>query len=128
MRISIALTTAVLFFSAPVFAQDNEGGGLLEGGPGTDEPLGIARGAGVFHGNYCGVGDNGPGLPPTDPLDSACMHHDACTPAGGFPSCACNARFMSEVRAVARSARVPDGLRAEAGIVAAAIPIIPCRD
>lgn len=104
-----------------------QGGGFLEGGPGTGAELSIARNAGVFHGNYCGPGDNGPGLPPTDALDLACMHHDACTPEGGIPSCACNARFARETRAVVNSSRQPDDLRALAGLVEAAIPVIPCE-
>jgi hypothetical protein len=40
----------------------------------------------VFHGNYRGLGNNVP-LPPIDALDAACARHDACTPAGGLPSC-----------------------------------------
>lgn len=82
---------------------------------------------GVFHGNYCGIGDNGPGLPPTDALDSACMHHDACTPSGGIPSCECNANFRRETHAVAVSPDEPDDLKALASTVEAAIPVIPCH-
>ena len=82
---------------------------------------------GVFHGNYCGVGDNGPGLPPTDALDNACMHHDACTPGGGIPSCECNATFRRETHAVAVSPDASDDLKTLAGVVEAAIPVIPCH-
>ena len=98
---------------------------VFPGMPGVD---GLPRGEnGVFHGNYCGLGNNGPGLPPTDALDAACMHHDACTPTGRVPSCACNARFLRESHAVAGSAAQPDDLKALAIMVEAAVPIIPCR-
>ncbi len=98
--------------------------------PSPDMPgaVGLPHGAnGVFHGNYCGIGDNGPGLPPTDALDSACMHHDACTPSGGIPSCECNARFRRETHAVSVSPDESDELKALAGVVEAAIPVIPCH-
>ncbi|MBE7219387.1 MAG: hypothetical protein INR64_13010 [Caulobacteraceae bacterium] len=97
----------------------------VPGMPGADRlPPGVN---GVFHGNYCGLGDKGPGLPPTDALDEACMHHDACTPSGGVPSCACNAAFRRETHAVAIGADQPDDLKALAGMVEAAIPVIPCH-
>ncbi|MCW6510431.1 hypothetical protein [Lichenifustis flavocetrariae] len=82
---------------------------------------------GVFHGNYCGIGDNGPGLPPTDALDAACMHHDACTPSGGLPTCGCNARFQREIHQVATSPREPEDLRLLARTMEASIPLILCR-
>ena len=83
----------------------------------------------VFHGNYCGPGSRGKGLPPVDALDAACMHHDACSPPVGtaLPSCSCNARLAREASLVARSPRVPDDERVAAGFVAEGARILACR-
>ncbi|TGE00325.1 hypothetical protein EU555_09100 [Methylobacterium nonmethylotrophicum] len=83
----------------------------------------------VFHGNYCGPGSRGPGLPPVDALDAACMRHDACTPprGRGLPTCSCHARLQREAEAVARNPRNPDDLRSLAGLVSAGATQLPCR-
>ncbi|MGY2051733.1 hypothetical protein [Methylobacterium sp. JK268] len=87
----------------------------------------LTDGSLVFHGNYCGPGDRGPGRPPVDALDRACMHHDACTPAGGIPSCGCNARLQREAAAVARSPRQPADLRDLAALVSQSAAVMPCQ-
>ncbi|ACL59584.1 hypothetical protein [Methylobacterium nodulans] len=87
----------------------------------------LADGSLVFHGNYCGPGSRGPGLPPTDALDVACMHHDACAPAGGIPSCACNARLQREAAVVARSRRQSPDLRDLAALVSQTAAAMPCE-
>ncbi|MCJ2055183.1 hypothetical protein MKL09_01305 [Methylobacterium sp. J-048] len=78
----------------------------------------------LIHGNYCGPGNNAP-LPPIDALDAACARHDACTPAGGLPSQACNLRLQRDAALVARDPRQPQDLRALAGLVAASATLIP---
>ena len=90
--------------------------------PGADGSL-------VFHGNYCGPGSRGPGLPPVDALDAACMHHDACSPAvgRGLPSCGCNARLQREASLVARNPRTPDDERVAAQFVAEGAKVLACR-
>ena len=80
----------------------------------------------LLHGNYCGPGNNAP-LAPTDALDEACAHHDACTPDGGLPSKACNLRLQSEAEGVAQDPSQPDDLRAMAGIVASGAAMMPSR-
>jgi tRNA(fMet)-specific endonuclease VapC len=80
----------------------------------------------LIHGNYCGPGNNAP-LPPIDALDLACAHHDACTPDGGLPSPACNARLRREADAVAHDPRQPEDLRALAGIVALGAGLMPAN-
>ncbi len=90
-------------------------------------PTAWSKPNGVIHGIYCGLGDKGPGLPPTDALDRACLHHDACTHPGREQSCACNARFVREAHAVSLSRREPGDERALAVLVEAAIPAAPCR-
>ncbi len=49
--------------------------------PRWHKPSGLEQPAALFHGNYCGLGNNAP-LPPIDALDAACARHDACTPLG----------------------------------------------
>lgn len=90
--------------------------------PGADGSL-------VFHGNYCGPGSRGPGLPPVDALDAACMRHDACSPAvgQGLPSCGCNARLRREASLVARDPRASDEERVAAQFVAEGAKVLACR-
>ncbi|WP_336490381.1 hypothetical protein [Methylobacterium nigriterrae] len=81
----------------------------------------------LLHGNYCGLGNNAP-LPPVDALDAACARHDACTPADGLSSRACNLRLKRETEIISRDPRQPDDLRALAGFIsvgAAALPFDP---
>ncbi|GJD48638.1 hypothetical protein OPKNFCMD_1361 [Methylobacterium crusticola] len=78
----------------------------------------------LLHGNYCGPGNNAP-LAPIDALDAACARHDACTPAGGLASRACNARLQRDAEMIARDPRRPDDLRALAGLVSAAASLFP---
>lgn len=119
----LALAAASLLAGGPLQAQPQSQtpstgvGGL---------PLAIPRGALVFHGNYCGPGNRGPGLPPVDALDRACMHHDACTPSGGLPACACNDRLRREAAAVSGSPRQPQDLRSLAGFVSEFATALPC--
>ncbi|MHC2106196.1 MULTISPECIES: hypothetical protein [unclassified Methylobacterium] len=80
----------------------------------------------LIHGNYCGPGNNAP-LPPIDALDAACARHDACTPAGGLPSQACNLRLQHDAALVSRDPRQPEDLRALAGFVAASATLIPAE-
>jgi hypothetical protein len=79
----------------------------------------------LFHGNYCGVGSRA-GTAPVDALDAACMRHDACTPAGGIPSCACNARLQVESTAIAQNVHQPPELQFLAAMTAAGAGLIIC--
>jgi len=90
---------------------------------------GLPQGALVFHGNYCGPGSRGAGLPPIDALDRACMHHDACSPpvGQGLPACSCNDRLAREARQVARTPRIDDELRTAAGFVAVGAKALACQ-
>ncbi len=87
------------------------------------------KGAFVFHGNYCGPGSRGAGLPPVDALDEACMHHDACSPpfGKGLPSCGCNARLTREAALIARRPGTPDDLRIAAEFVSEGAKALACR-
>lgn len=127
MAIIVGVSSVACGQSLPDGGMIPETDGLLQGGPGTGWPLRLAPGALLIHGNYCGIGNNGPGMPPIDALDAACMHHDSCTPDEGLPRCACNARFARETRAVAESRRLNSELRSLAGLVGSAIPLIACQ-
>jgi hypothetical protein len=78
----------------------------------------------VFHGHYCGLGNDAP-LAPVDALDAACARHDACTPTGGLPSAACNLRLHRDADRIARDPRMPDDVRALAGLIAAGASLLP---
>lgn len=88
-----------------------------------------AKGDLVFHGNYCGPGSRGVNRPPVDALDTACMHHDACSPpvGTGLPSCGCNARLAQEATLVAQSPRVDAEQRIAAEFVAQGAKVLACR-
>ena len=90
---------------------------------------GLPQGALVFHGNYCGPGSRGAGLPPIDALDRACMHHDACSPpvGQGLPTCSCNDQLAREARQVARTPRIDDELRTAAEFVAVGAKALACE-
>ncbi len=67
------------------------------------------------YGNWCGPGYPASPWragPPVDPLDAACMRHDACTAARGRFDCGCDLALMAELRStpwpnpvIARNAR-----------------------
>ncbi|MDP4002668.1 hypothetical protein [Methylobacterium sp. NEAU K] len=78
----------------------------------------------LFHGNYCGPGNNAP-LRPIDALDAACARHDACVPGNGLPSRVCNLRLQQEADYISRDPRQPSDLRAMAGFVAAGAAMLP---
>jgi hypothetical protein len=84
-----------------------------------------AKVAMLFHSNYCGVGSRA-GTAPIDVLDAACMHHDACTPSGGIPSCDCNARLEAESTAIAQNPRQPPELQFLASVTAAGAGMMFC--
>ncbi|MEH3117968.1 MAG: hypothetical protein PGN25_10345 [Methylorubrum populi] len=94
-----------------------------------DLGIGLPKGALVFHGNYCGPGSRGAGLPPTDALDRACMHHDACSPPAGegLPTCSCNDRLAHEATVVARMPRIGDEQRTAAEFVAIGARVLACQ-
>ena len=93
----------------------------------ADTPDAVKNGELVFHGNYCGIG-NRSGAEPIDALDVACMHHDACTPSGGIPSCACNAKLVEEAGAIVQDTTQPSELKALASLTgtAAAAGMVVC--
>jgi hypothetical protein len=97
---------------------------IVTGAPALAQPYGLQQPAALFHGNYCGLGNNAP-LPPVDALDAACARHDACTPMGRLPSRACNARLSWETDRISRDPRQPDDIRALAGFVAAGAALLP---
>ena len=98
-------------------------GAPLPGGSVED----AVAGRDLYHGNYCGYGNRGNGLPPTDALDEACMHHDACYDRAGHRSCACDRVLEREAARVANSPRFSRELRARAGIVVQAGNVMECE-
>ena len=95
--------------------------------PHAPAPAYDTSGAMLFHGNYCGPGNRGWGVPPVDALDAACARHDACTPDHGLATCACNHRLQFEAAMISRSPRVPEDQRALAGLVSVGAAFLPCR-
>ncbi len=86
----------------------------------------IDRGAYLFHGNYCGLG-NRPGTRPVDALDAACMRHDSCVPSEGLPSCACNVRLQQEAAAVASDPAQSPDIQFLASVTAAGAALLLCQ-
>lgn len=128
--------------STPVIPNYLRRSGSRAGGPANDlnpsgrpegSPLpggsieGAVTGRELYHGNYCGYGNRGEGLPPTDALDEACMHHDACYDRAGHRSCACDKILEREAARVANSPRYSRELRARAGIVVQAGNVMECE-
>lgn len=87
----------------------------------------VVAGKELFHGNYCGKGQRGEGLPPTDDLDAACMRHDACYDAAGYSSCACDATLKREAAVVSDSPGMSLEVRRRALSVIQAAEAMECR-
>jgi hypothetical protein len=118
-------SVALLLVSATITTTTMAQAGKLRSGLPMASDSRAAKAAMLFHGNYCGVGSR-PGTAPVDALDAACMRHDACTPSGGIPSCACNARLQVESTAIARNARQPPELQFLASVTAAGAGMMFC--
>ncbi|WP_267360291.1 hypothetical protein [Methylobacterium sp. GC_Met_3] len=109
-------------------ANDLNPGGRAEPSTPPKGDLGrVVVGEELFHGNYCGRGQRGEGLPPIDALDAACMRHDACYDVAGYSSCACDATLRREASAVSDSPNVSLEVRRRALSVAEAATAMDCR-
>lgn len=109
-------------------ANDLNPGGQAEAPAPPRGDLGkVLAGRDLFHGNYCGKGQRGEGLPAIDALDAACMRHDACYESSGFSSCACDAALRREAAAVADSPKVSLEVRRRALSVVEATAAMECR-
>lgn len=95
--------------------------------PPTGNLGGVLTGRELFHGNYCGVGQRGENLPPTDDLDAACKRHDACYDAAGYRSCACDTALRREATVVSERPRVALEVRRRALSVAEAADAMGCK-
>ena len=87
----------------------------------------VIAGKELFHGNYCGAGQRGSDLPPTDDLDAACQRHDACYDTAGYRSCACDGALKREAAAVSERASVSLQVRQRALSVAEAADAMACQ-
>ncbi|GEP01466.1 hypothetical protein [Methylobacterium haplocladii] len=128
--------------SSSVIPKALRGSGAKAGGPANDlnsggadapprEPssnlANVLAGTELFHGNYCGAGQRGEGLPPTDDLDAACMSHDACYDAAGYASCACDRVLGREASLVADRPGIALDVRRKALSVVEAAGVMACR-
>lgn len=93
--------------------------------PGTSI-LDAVTGKDLYHGNYCGTGQRGDGLAPTDALDAACQRHDACYDAAGYRSCGCDVTLKREVAIVSQTPTVSPQVRRRALNVAEAAEVMAC--
>jgi hypothetical protein len=105
----------------------NPGGRAEDPAPPRGELGRVIAGQELFHGNYCGKGQRGEGLPPTDALDAACMRHDACYDTAGYASCACDAILRREASAVADGPDAALEVRRRALSVVEAAAAMACR-
>lgn len=87
----------------------------------------VVAGKKLFYGNYCGKGQRGEGLPPTDGLDAACMRHNACYDTAGYHSCACDAALKREATVVADGSTASLEVRRRALSVVEATAAMDCR-
>jgi hypothetical protein len=94
--------------------------------PGGDA-LGSVTGQKLYHGNYCGAGNAGPGSPAVDELDAVCKRHDECYDAAGYPSCRCDEQLRLDALEVAELKRLPNEVRGRAASVAQAAELMQCQ-
>ena len=105
----------------------NPGGRPEPAAPPKGELGAVIAGEALFHGNYCGKGQRGEGLPPVDELDAACQRHDACYDAAGGPSCDCDKALGREATKVADAPGVALEVRRRALSVVEASTGMACR-
>ena len=101
----------------------------LESPHATEPPISErppTRNTALYHGNYCGTGDNGPGLPPIDELDAVCMRHDQCYDEASRASCACDRALAADALAIANASRFSIEIRRKAASVAEAAQLMRC--
>jgi hypothetical protein len=109
-------------------ANDLNPGGRAEAPAPPRGDLGnVIAGKELFHGNYCGKGQRGEGLPPTDTLDAACMRHDACYESAGYSSCACDAALRREAAVISDDPDTTLEVRRRALSVTEATAGMACR-
>ena len=109
-------------------ANDLNPGGRIEAPAPPRGDLGnVIAGKELFHGNYCGKGQRGEGLAPTDTLDAACMRHDACYDTAGYSSCACDAALREEATIISDRPETPLEVRRRALSVIEATAAMECR-
>ncbi len=128
---------------APAIPSFQRGSGSRAGGPANELNTGDERaterlpggsvsnsisGRDLYHGNYCGHGNRGEGVAPTDELDAACKRHDDCYGAARRRSCACDAVLKREALVLANTARLSRVLRARAASVAEAADFMGCQE
>lgn len=104
----------------------NNGGRPPEAPLPSTSILDAVTGKDLYHGNYCGAGQRGEGLAPTDDLDAACQRHDACYETAGYRSCACDATLKRDAARVSQNPRISSQIRQRALNVAEAAEVMEC--
>lgn len=66
----------------------------------------------MFHGNYCGKGNNGG--KPKDKLDAACKRHDECYARYGWGKCKCDKPFIKAAHSIAQNKKYSKKYRKKA--------------
>ena len=105
----------------------NPGGTPEDTLPSKGDLANVITGKELYHGNYCGVGQRGADLPPTDALDAACQRHDACYDTAGHRSCACDKKLRREATAVSERPDVTLEIRRRALSVVGAADAMSCQ-
>ena len=131
----LALLTGAPGLAQPVTPGEGPRGGTEapEAGapaPGpSEDPLaqGVAPGnPRLFHGNFCGQGDAGPGAAPVDSLDAACRRHDLCYGRRGASACSCDRELEAEAAALANAPSLSPDVRSKARTVFEVVRRLAC--
>lgn len=105
----------------------NPSGAQEDALPAKGDLTNVITGKTLFHGNYCGAGQRGTELLPTDALDAACQRHDACYDTAGHRSCACDKALRREATAVSERPDVTLEVRRRALSVVGAADAMSCQ-
>lgn len=101
----------------------------------TAGPVGAAPATGtpsepaapLFHGHWCGPGDENRASP-VDALDAACRAHDLCYERMGRGACACDKAFLKATGRLIASRRTDETLRSKAATANSLFSATPCVD
>lgn len=79
----------------------------------------------LFHGHWCGLGDENRASP-VDALDAACRAHDLCYERMGRGACSCDKAFLKATARLIASRSTDETLRGKAATANSLFSATPC--
>jgi len=98
----------------------------MAGGASAAPAIGAAPPAApLFHGHWCGAGDENRAAP-VDALDAACRAHDLCYEQKGRGACTCDKAFLKATGRLITNPKTDETLRSKAATANSLFSATPC--